>query len=516
MKISLSEGIDLFETREVTTVAELGELACQSNISTSVFKNGKRNKANFLYAECIGLDIDNDKPNTPSLSLNEAKKIFSQFKHIILSSKSHNIEKNGIIAERFRVILFTDYLIQKAEDFYATWFWLKEQFPWIDVQCKDPSRFWYQHREVLSVNEQGKTILPIRFSEPEKPTKEGRPVLPGERGNLSKFALEFLEFGVAPGGRNGSVYKVAREFQQSLYEYGEAEERILKSLSRNKVFGSDFSENEATMAIRSAYSTDAKHAPRLVDSKPRAFSYIKIGDLINTPDKQEDWIVENLILRGGVSVVVGMPKIGKSTLVRQLELCHLRGEPFLGRKTAKGSVAHYSFDEKAKTAKRHYSILGLSQSDDMILHFGTAENTNYLAEFAEDVMKYSPTLVVVDTLFDMVDSDDVNNYGVIKKRLSFFNNLAQKTSAHIMFIHHQTKPNLNYGAGSGHSVLGSTAIFGSVDCCLIFEQVKSSDLRTLGVKGRAVDDFGALKLKFDKEKMRYETTNEDPDRPYWM
>jgi RecA-family ATPase len=120
-------------------------------------------------------------------------------------------------------------------------------------------------------------------------------------------------------------------------------------------------------------------------------------------------------------------------------------------------------------------------------------------------MEFKSSLVVVDTLFDMVDTLDVNSYAPIKKQLSFFNNLAEKSGSHIMFIHHQNKPNLNYGRGSGHTVLGSTAIFGSVDCLLIFEQAEQG-LRKLAAQGRAIGDFGVIYLKFDKQKMSYELT----------
>lgn len=513
MKISVSEDIDIFQTVEINDLNDFANISCKSNISTSIFKDGKRNISNFISAECIGLDIDNDnKKGTPVITLDQARKVFSQYKHLILASKSHNIEKNGIVAERFRIILFPDHAITNSNDFYCTWFWLKEQFPWIDNQCKDPSRFWYQHKSVLSINESGNLITPIKYTEPEKPTKEGRPVLPGERGELSKQALQFLEFGVEVGSRNGTVYKIAREFQQALYDYDETESRILGSLNRNNVITNDFKESEAKLAIRSAFSKDAKHAPRILETKTRAFTYQRWGDILNEPDKNDDWLVEDLLIKGGMSVVVGIPKIGKTTLVRQLEKSILRGEKFLNKTSCKGTVVHYSFDEKAKTAKRHYIKLGLNQNDNMVLHFGTASNSSYLKELEEDLIKIKPSLVVVDTLFDMVDVQDVNSYGPIKRQLSFFSSLAERTNCHIMFIHHQNKPNINYSQGSGHSVLGSTAIFGSVDACIIFEEDKDDKrLRVINVKGRGVEDFKRQYLSFNKDSMTYQIADKgDP------
>jgi hypothetical protein len=510
MKLSISNDIVKFKTVEVETVKELAELACKSNISLSVFKDGKRNLDSFISTEMIGLDIDNDKEGTPSISVDEATEIFKNHSHVILATRNHNVEKNGVVAERFRVILFLEYPITSVNDYYATWHKIKDACPWIDSQCKDASRFWYQHKEVLSVQETGASVQVTKYVEPEK--KETRPALPGERGTLGKETLKFLEFGVGAGSRNGTTYKVARDFQQNMYTLEETEDRILAALDRNDVLGPDFTEAEARQAIGSAFSKDAKHAPRLEETKPRAFNYTSIGDLINQPDIQLEWIIDGLLFKGGLSIIVGGPKVGKTTLIRQLEKNVLRGESFLGRKVCKGSIMHFSFDEKARTAKEHYLKLGLTKDDPMSLHFGIAGNSNYLKELEEDLLRYKPTLVVIDTLFDMVNADDVNNYAVIKRALSYFNTLAERTNSHIMFIHHQNKPNANFSTSSGHSILGSTAIFGSVDCCIILEQAPNSERRSLAVKGRGVKSTAKIYISFDAVKMVYrlEDGPEDP------
>jgi hypothetical protein len=103
----------------------------------------------------------------------------------------------------------------------------------------------------------------------------------------------------------------------------------------------------------------------------------------------------------------------------------------------------------------------------------------------------------------MVDVEDVNSYGPIKKQMAYFSSLAERTECHILFIHHQNKPNQNYGRGSGHNVLGSTAIFGSVDCCMILERLRDSELREIAVQGRGVEDFDKLHLRFDKSTQMY-------------
>lgn len=516
MRISISDGLSYVETKEVAKAEDIAKQALLSDISTSVFKDNKRNLASFISADCIGLDIDNDgKKGTPLLSLEDAKRVFSPLKHIILTTKSHGILKNDKVADRFRVILFFTEPVMNTLDFYSTWHWLKDKYPYIDNQCKDPSRYWTRHTSLVSIQENGMLINPIKFTEPEQPDVEKRKALDGERGDLSKFSLKFLEFGAEKGNRNGTVYKVAREFQQALYDYEETKKRIIESLTRNNVFDNDFTKDEVELAIRSAFSKDTKYAARIPDLKPRAFAYTRIGDLLSGPDQDEDWLVKDLLIRGGISLVAGMPKIGKTTIIRQLEKCILRGEPFLGKPTLKGDVIHYSFDEKARTAKKHYKTLGLDSGDPMYLHFGQAGD-NYRKEFAEDIERLKPTLVVIDTLFDMVAASDVNAYAPIKKELSFFSSLSEKTNTHIMFIHHQNKPNKEYGRGSNNTILGSTAISGSMDTLILFEQVGDSSMRSITTSGRAVERLENQLLRFDTKKMMYfiDHTKNDPDIPF--
>jgi hypothetical protein len=511
MQISIGQDGNLtdFRAANVTTLKEIAEIACAGNFSTSVYQNSYRNIANFIQTECFGIDIDNDNSfGTPEMTLEEAKQAFAPFKHIILTTRSHRIEKAGKVSDRFRVLLFLDTPIRLPEDYYATWYWLKSLYPAIDIKCKDPSRLWYKHGSVASLKEEGKLITPIRYTEPERPMKDNRPALPGERGELSKETLKFLEFGVATGGRNDSTFRAAKDFQQNLYDYEEAENRIISALERNDIFAGDFDEAEARLAVRSAYTKDAKHAARLEEVEERAFEYIRIGDLVDLQEEAEDWLVDNILLRGGMSIMVGLPKAGKTTIVRQLEKCIIRGEKFLGRNVVRGVVLHYSFDEKARTAKKHYLALGLTRDDLMYLHFGQCKKSDYFDHLEEDINRMKPSLIVVDTMVDMLRFKNLNDYGEVKPVMSQFSSLAERTGTHIMFIHHTNKPqNAQNGNGyqrSGNSVLGSTAIFGSVDCCLIFEEVGSDKaLRTMKIEGRAVEGFGATRLRYNYKTQTY-------------
>lgn len=482
-----------FRATEVTSGSDLQSLILSKPYSLGVYKNDHRNKDNFLRTDAIGLDFDQ------GMTIEDAVETFKEYQHIVAPTKSHRIEKNGVVCDRFRVILFLSTPITDNETFEATWFSLYEKFPQIDRACKDSSRYFDPSLSVHSSRfGEGLLVDPVAPKPKEIITKEKTHDDSGVKGELGKRTLTFLTLGAERGHRHNELFAAARDAHQNRYSKEWFLEQV-QSLSERTGEGA-YVDSGALKTIDDAFSKDPKHDPRV---KQRAFNYIKLGDLLESPDKLEDWLVEGLLIKGGMSVMVGIPKIGKTTLIRQLEKSILRGDKFLDLKTHQGSVVHYSFDEKAKTAKLHYKKLGLTKDDPMTLHFGPASNSNHLKELEEDLLTLKPTIAVVDTLFDLVETENINDYGPVKRQLSAISSLAEKTGCHIMFIHHQTKPNERSSRGNGNSVLGSQAIFGSVDCCMIFEQVKDSNLRTLTIKGRQTDGLDRLELRFDKEKQVY-------------
>lgn len=109
------------------------------NYSAGTFKNGYRKADNYQnYSDLIILDIDD------GLTLNEAKDVFMQYDYIIATTKSHQKEKNGIICDRFRVILPTETpIILDKNDYSKMMEEVHKEFPFVDKVCKDASRFYF-------------------------------------------------------------------------------------------------------------------------------------------------------------------------------------------------------------------------------------------------------------------------------------------------------------------------------------------------------------------------------------
>jgi len=90
-----------------------------------------------------------------------------------------------------------------------------------------------------------------------------------------------------------------------------------------------------------ATSADLAKLPRAraVRSEQRnKLDLVPIGKLLAEPQEQIPWLVDGLLPAGGISALAARPKVGKSTLARELAVCVARGEPLLGRATTQGGV----------------------------------------------------------------------------------------------------------------------------------------------------------------------------------
>lgn len=195
--------------------------------SPCVWKDGKRCQENFLRADWAVLDFDSGE-----MTLEEACRIFCDTIHLIGTTKSHQIAKDGKPAcDRFRVVLKLERTTTDLGEYRATMASLVTRYP-ADPAPKDGARFFFPCREIASSLDEGYTEQLVMPTEsPLTPEQEAikRSVrrLRYERlGKLPGWVSAFLKQGrlVRGGGRNNTVYAVVRE----LSDLGFEEEEIRK------------------------------------------------------------------------------------------------------------------------------------------------------------------------------------------------------------------------------------------------------------------------------------------------
>lgn len=500
MEISIGKSKDThvhFKPLSVPNLKKLGELVtCGLPYSLGTYKNEYRNKTNFLKADAIGLDFDGN------YTLEQAMIDFAEYRHLIATTRNHQKEKHGVVADRFRVILFLSEPITDADTFKATWHSLAEKWPATDPTCKDCSRFWYSSSTTVSMKD-GKLIAPV-VRQVEEPCPVGdyngpevTAISPTERGRLSKFAEEFLVKGVQAGGRNNATLKAAKEFQQNLYPLEEALAIIVPALHENGTIAKDFPESEVITTIKSAYNTEARHEPRI---KQRAFRLIQIGELYKAKAEVE-WIVDGLLTVGGVSLLSSDPKAGKSTLVRQLMRDCLRAGSFLGRRCKQGSVHYYAIEEQLEVVNASFKRLGVTGTEPLFVHVGDPLGESSFEDFREILLETKPVLAVIDTLFDFLDVESENNYKEVKRELRRLRQVARESGTHIVLVHHNSKGQKDDRRRGNRAILGSTAISGGVDTIMVIEL--EGDSRLITTSGREINRWVRREIVFEKKDATY-------------
>lgn len=494
MKLSVSSGnLGTFESIEAGSLDNLKTIITTQDYSLGRFKGSKRNLANFESAEAIGLDFDD------GMSLAEAKEAFKDYSHIIATTKSHGIEKNGKVADRFRVILKLSEPIKDVATFEATWHDLARKFPACDRACKDASRFFYPSKSIESYSTTGLKVSPVAPPEVVPWTPVDVPVLPEwSKGKLAKRTRDFLANGAEAGQKHNELYFSARDANQNNY----TEDWFINQMNElsDKTGDDDYVDAGSMKTIADAFRKEPKHPPRV---EPKAFKWQQLGQFMRDA-KPTSWLVEGLLTHGGFSIMAGEPKSGKSTLMRQMAKAVARGETFLGRKCKKsGPVLHIALEEQEETLNDSYKAVGVTDDDQIHLHVGGVYDPNFMNELEADLLAHKPALLIIDTLFLLTPVESLNDYALVAAALTPFRKMARDTGTHIIFVHHTKKG----ASGGAETISGSQAIHGAVDCALIL--TRTGQRRTLTTSQRGGKPFNAQGLEFNFATQTYAVAEYD-------
>jgi hypothetical protein len=231
------------------------------------------------------------------------------------------------------------------------------------------------------------------------------------------------------------------------------------------------------------------------DTEPRngnsAFTFATLDELLSEPEETHSYLWENTLIFGGLSICSAKPKVGKSTIARNLAVAITQSETFLGRETVKGKVIYLCLEEKRSEIAKHFRLMGASGKD-ILIHTGATPN-DALRALESAIADFEPSLVIIDPLARVLRVNDFNDYGTMSRGLEPFIDLARKTNVHILALHHEGKGDRE----GGDALLGSTALFGAVDCHL--QMRKRNNGRTLSTTQRYGVDLPETVIELDKE-----------------
>ena len=242
------------------------------------------------------------------------------------------------------------------------------------------------------------------------------------------------------------------------------------------------------------WQPDTPEPTQIVNGKGRfQFTFSTLDELYSEPDEVTAYVWDRTFPVGGFSIISAKPKVGKSTVLRNLAVAISRGEPFLGRETHKGKVLYLCLEEKRNEVRKHFRVMQ-AEGDMILIHSGSRPQTTIeaIAAMKDSIAEFQPAIVFIDPLSRVIRSADFNDYG-ITYALEHFIDLARETNVHLSALHHDGKGDRD----GGDAILGSTALFGSVDCHLSMK--KRQNGRTISSTQRYGEDLPETVIELDKE-----------------
>lgn len=231
----------------------LGSVITNRVWSGCTWRGGIRSERNFISSDYMVLDFDN------GYALEQAINDFCDCAHIIGTTKSHGQQKNGVICDRFRLVIPWNRRITDLRTYRYNMARLVRRYE-ADRACIDGARFFWPCLEIVSAEYDLEGGFLIEVHEPPEDfepkldpddyvrlIQHKRNVV--EATGLQGWLKDFLERGITvKGSRNLSCYAAAIE----LYELGYSREDIVKKLVNAPFPRDDFHDREIMASISSA------------------------------------------------------------------------------------------------------------------------------------------------------------------------------------------------------------------------------------------------------------------------
>ncbi|MGB2592980.1 MAG: AAA family ATPase [Candidatus Acidiferrum sp.] len=267
---------------------------------------------------------------------------------------------------------------------------------------------------------------------------------------------------------------------------------MLRSREREEIMG--FLKGSGAEPPRATVHDRAKGQPtETAKQTTSGFTLTPLGELFAKPDVPVEYVVENLLVAGTVACIVAKPKVGKSTLARNLCLSVSRGIDFLGLKTKQGSCIYLALEEREEDLKNDFRAMGADGSEPISTHASAAPAEGIDAA-CDLVRERRPVLIVVDPLFRLARIKDEKAYAETYAALGPLIDVAREVGTLVLLVHHAGK---SAKADAIDSPLGSTAIGGAVCTVMLLKKQTESGTRTLQTVTRIGQEMPETVLRFD-------------------
>ena len=217
-----------------------------------------------------------------------------------------------------------------------------------------------------------------------------------------------------------------------------------------------------------------------------AADFLTAEEIMLTPGQPVDWTIEGLLPAfGGLSVISGKPKTGKSTLARDLAATITEAGAWFGRQAKQGSVLYLFHEDKKPAIEELLPKLGLTHPELLRCFFGRRPANEKPQDWLGKIIAhFRPSFVVADTLIRLLQIQDINNYSQAEEALGPLEQMATDLNVHLLLIHHNRK---TIEGDEGDEVGGSSRIFAIAESLLLAHKAKQGSRTLTSIQRQGVD-----------------------------
>ena len=252
--------------------------------------------------------------------------------------------------------------------------------------------------------------------------------------NAIQLGIPFVRWDFAQGDYKGSIFHVHVEGIQNQHNKERVEKMLLSVFSGRIINLGEVSEltnvnqpaehNLKGVMIHEKDLSDQIVASQLGNKPPQPIeekeeengieTLAPLSDLLSKPIPPIEWLVDRIMVKGGITIFAGEPKSGKTFLAQVLALCLVEGKPFMDVFQTKPCRVLY-IDEENGTLfvlnrfKSLVAALGAPQKlDELIVGINNDVklDTQDTSKLYELVSKYTPDVVIIDSIVRCMVGDE--------------------------------------------------------------------------------------------------------------
>ena len=223
---------------------------------------------------------------------------------------------------------------------------------------------------------------------------------------------------------------------------------------------------------------------------PSFMPVVSMEDIYGMVFSPKEWIIKG-ILRSGLYILAGAPKVGKSFLVGQIAYHVSTGRPLWGYPVHRSPVLYMALeDDHPRLQERMFRMFGVESTKDLYFSISAKNLREGLEEQIAGFVKDHPgtRLIIIDTLKKIrPGDDDTYSYARDYADMTQLKKIADDNGICLLLVHHTRKKEDESDAFN--TVSGTNGLTGAADGSFIFAKKRRTDSdAVLQFTGRDLQD----------------------------